>query len=413
MRSILKRPMFRKGGLSTTTRMGYNDGTIPPVKMPNPLEELLARMTPEEREMFLMQMEMMNRGFEIDIPENPDAIPPVKMPDYSREDRAMGGRMHYEQGTDPVADAKELMEIENMRDPFTPFDMSEEKETVKEKYQPKSREDFMRTAMEGTGIMDQFINPKKDRRMANLALRFGANLSNPNLRGSFLQKVAQAGAGAVPGLIQETEAMDNSEAGINALKMKRFMDIYDREELRNYKQSQAEDGIDDQETAYMKNVEYAVKILYPGQNFAELAEEEQGRVIGLLNKDVQSDAEKRDKYLSGIYEVKTEVPKISNFDDDIGAYTDAVTEYENKVRNKIRSQKIHDDLLSSGKIDGIDITTVSIFDSAKKSVDENVLYEIAMDMKAPEGARYFYRDRDDNTNVLQTIYLDSGFNPII
>jgi hypothetical protein len=413
MRSILKRPMFRKGGLSTTTRMGYNDGTIPPVKMPNPLEELLARMTPEEREMFLMQMEMMNRGFEIDIPENPDAIPPVKMPDYSREDRAMGGRMHYEQGTDPVADAKELMEIENMRDPFTPFDMSEEKETVKEKYQPKSREDFMRTAMEGTGIMDQFINPKKDRRMANLALRFGANLSNPNLRGSFLQKVAQAGAGAVPGLIQETEAMDNSEAGINALKMKRFMDIYDREELRNYKQSQAEDGIDDQETAYMKNVEYAVKILYPGKNFAELAEEEQGRVIGLLNKDVQSDAEKRDKYLSGIYEVKTEVPKISNFDDDIGAYTDAVTEYENKVRNKIRSQKIHDDLLSSGKIDGIDITTVSIFDSAKKSVDENVLYEIAMDMKAPEGARYFYRDRDDNTNVLQTIYLDSGFNPII
>ncbi len=413
MRSILKRPMFRKGGLSTTTRMGYNNGTIPPVKMPNPLEELLARMTPEEREMFLMQMEMMNRGFEIDIPENPDAIPPVKMPDYSREDRAMGGRMHYEQGTDPVADAKELMEIENMRDPFTPFDMSEEKETVKEKYQPKSREDFMRTAMEGTGIMDQFINPKKDRRMANLALRFGANLSNPNLRGSFLQKVAQAGAGAVPGLIQETEAMDNSEAGINALKMKRFMDIYDREELRNYKQSQAEDGIDDQETAYMKNVEYAVKILYPGKNFAELAEEEQGRVIGLLNKDVQSDAEKRDKYLSGIYEVKTEVPKISNFDDDIGAYTDAVTEYENKVRNKNKKKKIHDDLLSSGKIDGIDITTVSIFDSAKKSVDENVLYEIAMDMKAPEGARYFYRDRDDNTNVLQTIYLDSGFNPII
>ena len=341
MRSILKRPMFRKGGLSTTTRM------------------------------------------------------------------------NYDQGTDPVADAKELMEIENMRDPFLPFDMSEEKETVKEKFQPRSREALMRAAMEGTGIMDQFINPKKDRRMANLALRFGANLSNPNLRGSFLQKVAQAGAGAVPGLIQETEAMDNSEAGINALKMKRFMDIYDREELRDYKQSQAEDGIDDQETAYMKNVEYAVKILYPGQNFAELAEEEQGKVIGLLNKDVQSDAEKRDKYLSGIYEVKTEVPKISNFDDDIGAYTDAVTEYENKVRNKIRSQKIHDDLLSSGKIDGIDITTVSIFDSAKKSVDENVLYEIAMDMKAPEGARYFYRDRDDNTNVLQTIYLDSGFNPII
>ena len=415
MQNTLKRPMFRKGGLSTTTRMGYNNGTIPPVKMPNPLEELLARMTPEEREMFLMQMEMMNRGFEIDIPENPDAIPPVKMPDYSREDRAMGGRMNYDQGTDPVADAKELMEIENMRDPFSPFDMSEEtvSKNVREKYQPKSREDFMRAAMEGTGIMDQLIKPKKDRRMANLALRFGANLSNPNLRGSFLQKVAQAGAGAVPGLIQETEAMDNSEAGINALKMKRFMDIYDREELRNYERSQAEDGIDDQETAFMKNVGFASEALYPGENFAELAEEEQRKVMALLNKDVGSDAEKQNEYLSGIYKVSTNPPKLSDFGDEFAAYADAVTEYENKTRNKLRSQKIHGDLLSSGKIDGIDITTVSIFDSPSKPVVENVLYEIAMDMKAPEGARYFYRDRDDNTNVLQTIYLDSGFNPII
>jgi len=58
MQNILKRPMFRKGGLSTTTRM------------------------------------------------------------------------NYDQGTDPVADAKELMEIENMRDPFSDFDMSEE--TIKE-----------------------------------------------------------------------------------------------------------------------------------------------------------------------------------------------------------------------------------------------------------------------------------------
>ena len=261
--------------------------------------------------------------------------------------------------------------------------------------------------------MDQLIKPKKDRRMANLALRFGSNLSNPNLRGSFLQKVAQAGAGAVPGLIQETEAMDNSEAGINALKMKRFMDVYDREELRNYERILDEDGIDDQETAFMKNVGFASEALYPGENFAELAEEEQRKVMALLNKDVGSDAEKQNEYLSGIYKVSTNPPKLSDFGDEFAAYADAVTEYENKTRNKLRSQKIHGDLLSSGKIDGIDITTVSIFDSPSKPVVENVLYEIAMDMKAPEGARYFYRDRDDNTNVLQTIYLDSGFNPII
>ena len=339
----------------------------------------------------------------------------LKRPMFRKGGLSTTTRMNYDQGTDPVADAKELMEIENMRDPFSDFDMSEEtiKETVREKYQPKSREDFMRTAMQDTGIMDQFIKPKKDRRLANLALRFGAGLADPNLRGSFLQKVAQAGAGAVPGLIKETDAMDDEAAGIDALKMKRFMDIYDREELRDYKQSQAEDGIDDQETAFMKNVGFASEALYPGENFAELAEEEQRKVMALLNKDVGSDAEKQNQYLSGIYKVSTNPPKLSDFGDEFAAYADAVTEYENKTRNKIRSKKIHGDLLSSGKIDGIDITTVSIFDSPGKPVVENVLYEIAMDMKAPEGARYFYRDRDDNTNVLQTIYLDSGFNPII
>jgi hypothetical protein len=339
----------------------------------------------------------------------------LKRPMFRKGGLSTTTRMNYDQGTDPVADAKELMEIENMRDPFSPFDMSEEtiKETIKEKYQPKSREELMRIAMQDTGIMDQFIKPKKDRRIANLALRFGAGLADPNLRGSFLQKVAQAGAGAVPGLIKETDAMDDEAAGIDALKMKRFMDIYDREELRDYKQSQAEDGIDDQETAFMKNVGFASEALYPGENFAELAEEEQRKVMALLNKDVGSDAEKQNEYLSGIYKVSTNPPKLSDFGDEFAAYADAVTEYENKTRNKIRSKKIHGDLLSSGKIDGIDITTVSIFDSPGKPVVENVLYEIAMDMKAPEGARYFYRDRDDNTNVLQTIYLDSGFNPII
>lgn len=344
MRSILKRPMFRKGGLSTTTRM------------------------------------------------------------------------NYEQGTDPIADAKELMELENIkRDPFAPFDMSEEtvSESVKEKYQPKSREDFMRAAMEGTGIMDQLIKPKKDRRMANLALRFGANLSNPNLRGSFLQKVAQAGAGAVPGLIQETEAMDNSEAGINALKMKRFMDIYDREELRNYERSLAEDGIDDQETAFIKNIGFATESLYPGSDFSELADEDKQKVMDFVNGTLGNDTQQRTDYLNDIYKITEKAPDMSDYDDNVEGYVGAVTEYDNKRRKKARSKQIHDGLLASGKIKSLDVSTVAIFDSPNVPVQENVLYEIAMDMKAPEGARYFYRDRDDTTNVQQTIYLDSGFNPII
>lgn len=343
MQNILKRPMFRKGGLSTTTRMNYN------------------------------------------------------------------------QGTDPVADAKELMEIENMRDPFSPFDMSEEtvSESVKEKYQPKSREDFMRTAMEGTGIMDQFIKPKKDRRLANLALRFGANLSNPNLRGSFLQKVAQAGAGAVPGLIQETAAMDNSAAGIEALKMKRFLDLYDREELRNYERSLDEDGIDQQETAFIKNIGFATESLFPGVDFSDLDDDEKQRVMDFVNGTLGNDLQKRTDYLNDIYKITEAAPKMSDYDDEVETYTGAVVNYDNKRRKKARARQIHDGLLASGKIKSLDISTVAIFDNPNVPVQENVLYEIAMDMKAPEGARYFYRDRDDTTNVQQTIYLDSGFNPII
>lgn len=343
MQNILKRPMFRKGGLSTTTRMNYN------------------------------------------------------------------------QGTDPVADAKELMEIENMRDPFSPFDMSEEtvSESVKEKYQPKSREDFMRVAMEGTGIMDQFIKPKKDRRLANLALRFGANLSNPNLRGSFLQKVAQAGAGAVPGLIQETAAMDNSAAGIEALKMKRFLDLYDREELRNYERSLDEDGIDQQETAFIKNIGFATESLFPGVDFSDLDDDEKQRVMDFVNGTLGNDLQKRTDYLNDIYKITEAAPKMSDYDDEVETYTGAVVNYDNKRRKKARARQIHDGLLASGKIKSLDISTVAIFDNPNVPVQENVLYEIAMDMKAPEGARYFYRDRDDTTNVQQTIYLDSGFNPII
>lgn len=343
MQNTLKRPMFRKGGLSTTTRMNYN------------------------------------------------------------------------QGTDPVADAKELMEIENMRDPFSPFDMSEEtvSESVKEKYQPKSREDFMRTAMEGTGIMDQFIKPKKDRRLANLALRFGANLSNPNLRGSFLQKVAQAGAGAVPGLIQETEAMDNSAAGIEALKMKRFLDLYDREELRNYERSLDEDGIDQQETAFIQNIGFATESLFPGRDFSDLDDDEKQRVMDFVNGTLGNDVQKRTDYLNDIYKITEAAPKMSDYDDEVETYTGAIVNYDNKRRKKARARQIHDGLLASGKIKSLDVSTVAIFDNPNVPVQENVLYEIAMDMKAPEGARYFYRDRDDTTNVQQTIYLDSGFNPII
>jgi len=345
MNNILKRPMFRKGGLSTNTRMGYSEAGS------------------------------------------------------------------------AIADAKETIEFENrmnnMRDPFSPFDMSEETKTVEEKFQRRGNEQLIRDTMAKMGIMDQFIKPKKDRRRSNLALRFGAGLADPNLRGSFLQKVAQAGAGAVPGLIQETEAMDNSAAGIEALKMKRFMDIYDREELRDYERSLDEDGIDQQETAFMKNIGFATESLFPGMDFADLADDEKQRVFDFVNGTLGNDIEKRTDYLNDIYKITEAAPDLGDYDDDLQGFNAAVAMYDNKRRKKARARQIHDGLLASGKIKGIDISTVAIFDNPNVPVEENVLYEIAMDMKAPEGARYFYRDRDDTTNVQQTIYLDSGFNPII
>ena len=410
--------MFRKGGLSTTTRMGYRDGN-----MPDYLEQMLASMTSEERQMFLIQMEMMKKGFERNTPAYSDAVPPVDMPDYSREDRAMGGRMGYNEAGSAIADSKETMEFENeinnMRDPFSPIDMSEEtiKETIKEKYPQKSREEIMRIAMQDTDIMNQFIKPKKDRRISNLALRFGAGLADPNLRGSFLQKVAQAGAGAVPGLIQETEAMDNSAAGIEALKMKRFMDIYDREELRNYERNLDEDGINQQETAFIKNIGFATESLFPGVDFADLADEEKQRVMDFVNGTLGNDIEKRTDYLNDIYKITEAAPNIRDYEDNLQGFDGAVVRYDNKRRKKTRAKQIHDSLLASGKIKNLDISTVAIADTEDiiKSPNENVLYEIAFDVDLGKyaGARYFYVDRDDETNVKQRIYLDSAFNPII
>ena len=347
MNNILKRPMFRKGGLSTTTRTGYSEAGS------------------------------------------------------------------------AIADAKETIEFENrinnMRDPFSPFDMSEETKAVEEKFQRRGNEQLIRDTMAKMGIMDQLIKPKKDRRRSNLALRFGRGLANPNLRGSFLQKVAQAGASAVPGLIEETAAMDDAAAGIEALKMKRFLDIYDREELRDYERSLDEDGIDQQETAYIQNYKWATESLYPGREFAELADDEKQKVRDMIEGTAANDPERREKYLSDIYKV-TE-PNQSNYGDDYVAYGQALAEYENKRLKKIRSQQIHDDLLASGKIKGLDVSTVAIADTPEiiKSPKENILYEIAIDVDLGKyaGARYFYVDRDDETNVRQRIYLDSAFNPII
>tara|TARA_Y100001973_G_scaffold48729_1_gene72542 strand:+ start:42 stop:1541 length:1500 start_codon:yes stop_codon:yes gene_type:complete len=93
-------------------RIGLKDGIslesiledkIPSVKMPDPLQKILEKMTPEEKEMFKMRMEIMRRGFEINNPANPDAVKPVPMPTYPKENRADGGRIGYKKGSVDLA----------------------------------------------------------------------------------------------------------------------------------------------------------------------------------------------------------------------------------------------------------------------------------------------------------------------
>ena len=69
----------------------------PPVKLPDPLERLLKNMTAEERANFELMMKI-NASRMPKYTPDPDAVPPVPMPTYPREDRADGGRAGFKMG---------------------------------------------------------------------------------------------------------------------------------------------------------------------------------------------------------------------------------------------------------------------------------------------------------------------------
>ena len=74
-------------------RIGFEFGKrVPPVKMPDPLEQMLQNMTDEEKAQFKLMMRMNAERMPKYQPD-PNAIPPVKMPTYPRVDRAEGGIM--------------------------------------------------------------------------------------------------------------------------------------------------------------------------------------------------------------------------------------------------------------------------------------------------------------------------------
>ena len=68
-----------KGG-----RIGFDNGNIvPPVKMPDRMEEMLKNMTPEERAKFQMMLKI-NAARMPEYKPDPNAIPPIEMPTYPR-----------------------------------------------------------------------------------------------------------------------------------------------------------------------------------------------------------------------------------------------------------------------------------------------------------------------------------------
>jgi len=80
-------------GLANGGRIGFEFGKrVPPVKMPDPLEQMLQNMTDEEKAQFKLMMRMNAERMPKYQPD-PNAIPPVKMPTYPRVDRAEGGIM--------------------------------------------------------------------------------------------------------------------------------------------------------------------------------------------------------------------------------------------------------------------------------------------------------------------------------
>ena len=105
-------------GMADGGRIGLKDGPslesilegrIPPMPMPDPLQKILKKMTPEEKEMFKMRMEIMKRGFIRNIEPNPNAVKPVPMPTYGPD-----GKRSFAEGGDVEPVAKKTMPLIDM-----------------------------------------------------------------------------------------------------------------------------------------------------------------------------------------------------------------------------------------------------------------------------------------------------------
>lgn len=365
MQNILKRPMFRKGGL--TKREGYFTGTQPDFDLGNPRND--PRIVSEEMGLagFAKPKSVAPMEVSIKMDKTEERLPPArKAPSFM--DRG-------------IADARMI-------------------------------EEFMRGR-----------SKQKDNRLLNFLGRFGPSLANET-SGSLLQNIARASGGPMEALIRETQAMRNREQGIEDAMINRAIKRADMYEQRAYDESQKALGANDQDTAAIQNMTRAARLMGLPEDLANYSEQQ----LKELNKGMQILMARDPNFKEVAFDenlYKTRDPssiKVPTTDDEdvIDNYNRLLRDTDARNARLIGSKKIHEALLDSGKMQDLGIA-----EDFKKAdimgmdteIEDGVFYDIrAVDVRqanipAPEEAVYMFVDTVNGVN--QYRFFDAAFNEIV
>ena len=373
MQNILKRPMFRKGGL--TQRENYQRGTEP---------EFILGENPDKDAFFPgMEQRMMEMGMGAGGGKDMSGIESIKISELiDKPEREM-----------PPA-----------RKALSPMDRG------------------IRDARMFEELMRGRSKPK-DNRLLNFLGRFGPALASET-SGSLLQNIARAAGTPMEALIRETEAMRGREQSIEDAMLNRAIRRADMYEQRAYDESQRALGANDQETAAIQNMIRAARLMGLPEDLANYSEEQ----LKELNKGMQiimgRDASFREiAFDENLY--KTRDPssiKVPTTDDEdvIDNYNRLLRDTDARNARLIGSKKIHEALLDSGKMQ--DLGIAGDFKKADimgidTDIEDGVFYDIRAvdvrkaDIPAPEGSVYMFVDIVNGVN--QYRFFDAAFNEIV
>ena len=373
MQNILKRPMFRKGGL--TQRENYERGTEP---------EFILGENPNKDAFFPgMEQRMMEMGM-----------------------GAGGGR--------------DMSGIESIK--ISELIDKPEKEMPPARKAPS----FMERGIADARMLEEFMrgrSKQKDNRLLNYLGRFGPALASET-SGSLLQNIARASGAPMEALIRETQAMRNREQSIEDAMLNRAIKRADMYEQRAYDESQIEMGYNDQTTAAKQNMEAAAKLMGLPENLEDYNEEQLKQLMRGTQIIMGRDPEFREiAFDENLY--KTRDPssiKVPTTDDEdvIDNYNRLLRDTDARNARLIGSKKIHEALLDSGKMQELgiagDFKKADIM-GVDTDVEDGVFYDIrAVDVTkagipAPEVAVYMFVDTVNGVN--QYRFFDAAFNEVV